>query len=491
MKLLILSKFAWVSVSRRVLRQVSTFPLLALLGVIGVALLWIGLAQVYAQSTSLLVALPESYRSSTNLRVFNTIVATSFLLAYLLLALLREPARDQQALVVTPIQHGLLWLGVNNVALFLIALGITISLLPLVAAAVQTSWPKPPQTSLNFFIAAGISLCFALRSILLAVCVERIVKALPLSLPYKIKAQPLLGVLFPLAITALFGLPLTYSEPRYVDPLASSLARLLSNPSPLQAASALIWAIVPMLLALSLAYGLLNRTFELPPNTIRSSLLSRHMTPTGNVYHQFVVAEVKRLLRLRAYILAHLLLIGALVVLGYGLRQYFGVGSLLAMLALQISPYVGFGFPLITLHEDLPSEWFFRSIPLHRAIYLGLKLLAATLLSLGLTGILIAAIVMNGVLPAMMTVIETVARTLGMAGLAFLIGGIFKRIMGDVGGQVFIAFLGLVLGAGLQYGMGQVASAFSPWVAGAMGIAVYGMAPFVVLAWEVQSGTEV
>jgi hypothetical protein len=490
MKLLIIAKFGWIALARRTLRQVTAFPLIALFGVTGIALIGIGLVQIYEQSLTLLAALPGKTRSFVNVKLFSTVICISFLLAYMFLALLREPSRDQPTFAATPVPYSQLWLGVNAVALFLILLGMTGLVLPIVAAMAHTSWPKPTPPGIIISSAIGISLCLAFRSVSLAVCVERVARLLFLSIPFRTKMQPFLGILLPLTVTVLLGLPLTYPELRYVDPLADSLASWLSDPGPVQTIALLIWAITPVLVVLSAVRIMLDYTFEDPFTATPSSLLSKIITPTGNVYSQFIFAEIKRLLRQKALVSAYLLLVGVIAVWIYGLRRYTDAGSSALSLMFQVMPYLGLAFPLVTLHQDLSSEWYFRSIPMQRVVYLGLKLMAASLLSLGLAAMLMIVLCINGVLPTMTIAVETSARTLGMAGLAFLIGGVLRMIMGDVAGQVFASFVCFALGAGLQYGISQIVHLLSPMVANVLAIAMFGVAPFAVLAWENWSGTE-
>lgn len=490
MKLLIIAKFGWISFARRVLRQFTAFPLIALFGVIGLALIGVGLIQVYERSLTLLEALPEDSRLLVNAKLCSAVVCATFLLAYMLLALLREPVRDQPAFGATPVAYSQLWLGANSVALFFMLLGLASVILPLVAAMVHTSWPKPASVGVVAISALGISFYLAFRSILLAVCIERVAKLLFLSASFQTKVQLFWSVSLPLAIIVLLGLPLAYSDLRYVDPLSGSIASWLSDPSPVQTTALLMWAIIPVLLILSAVRIMLDYTFEELFTTIPSSPLSKIMAPTQNVYIQFVVTDIKRLLRQKTFTLAHLLLVGTIVIWIYGLRQYTDAGGSMLFLTFQVMPYFGLAFPLMTLHQDLSSEWFFRSIPMRRAMYLGLKLIAASLLSLGLVAIILLIVSINGTLPTITAAVEIIARTLGMAGLAFLIGGAFRMIMGDVAGQVFASFLCFALGAGLQFGVSQIAYLLSPIVADFVTLAVFGVAPLAVLAWEYWSGME-
>ncbi len=488
MPLLTLSKFAWVAFARRCIRQISAFPLLVLLGIVGAVAVGAGLIELYRQTSLILSILPASLQYEAQYRLINAITLTTFASYYLVLITLREPARDRSILVTAPIEYSVLWLGTNSVALTLLLTGLTAVMFPLILAILNTRPFALPI--LSWLGALIINLGLVARAGAIALCVWSFSRFLKLN--FRIPSR--LGVFIeggiPLLVSAVFGWPLVQTSTMVVvDPVGDRLSRYLVEPSISQAIWAVVWLLIPSILAMTLASIFLNQANEIVPIVTRESLISQYANYKSHI-GQFITCEIKRFLRQKTLLIGYVFLVSLSLLLVCLMRLFPNAHASISALLIPVAPYLGVIFPLLTLHSDLQSEWVFRSAPLPRLTYLTLKLVAAAIIAGATTAIVVlgAAFGHWRISPGMLW--NLLSQTLGLTGVAFMLGGFLRRSISDAAGQVFATFLLFTVGATLQYGINASASFLSAWGAGALWIILFAVAPFGVQAWERQSNHE-
>lgn len=483
MKLLIVSKFAWIAFTRRLARQVAAFPLLALFGMAGLVVAGIGLGELYRQTSGLLSILSEPLKYEVQYRLVSAITLLAFITYYIvIITILREPACDRSMLTAAPLEYGLLWLGTNSVALTLSLIGLVAITFPPMLAIVNLS-PVALPPVLSWSGALMITVMLVARAGAAALWIWSLARFLKL----KFQIFSKLGIFLEGGLVVFVGIglgwPLAQTAIVVVDPAGYMLSRCFTEPSTRLAIEATVWLLGPAILSAIFAYTFLNRANEVAPTPTHESLLSRYVL-FENTVEQFIACEIKRFLRQRTLLLGYAFPVSLLLLWAYSMQRFPGAQAAIPGLLIPIAPYLGLIFPLLTLHFDLPSDWVFRSVPLPRLTYLTLKLISAAIIS----GMTTAIVILGGtfgqwqIVPGLIW--SLLSQTLGLTGIAFILGGVLRHSLGEAAGQVFAMFLLFIVGAALQYSIGASVPFLSVWGAGALWMLLFITAPFGVQAWE-------